>query len=246
MTLHLRSRIRPLLAGLAVLAFACPALAGPGEPQSPAPATGAEPGRARSFEIAVGGEVLTPQSLGSSAASLTSNNQAGTPSPYFVVDGTRPTAPGFSGRIGYNITAMLTVEGGVVISRASVQGIVSGDVEGATAPTLTDRMTQYFVDVSILAHLQHLSFSSGAGVPFLEAGGGYLRQAHEGNLAIDTGQIYHFGGGVTYMFSRRSTGMLTGLGVRADARVYVPRRGYTFAGSQQVFAGLGGSLVMAF
>jgi hypothetical protein len=237
---------RPAAFALILLALACPALASGGEPPGTTPATSGKPGRSRSFEIAVGGEILTPQTLGSSTATLTSNNQTGTPYTYFVVDGRRAAAPAFRGRLGYNLTPIFTVEGGIVISRGNVQGDVSGDAEGATAAVLADRMTQYFLDVSVLAHLQHLAFSSGAGVPFLEAGGGYLRQVHEGNLAIDTGQIYHFGGGVTYMFSRRPTSKLTGLGFRADARIYVPRRGYSFGGSQQVFAGLGGSLLMTF
>jgi hypothetical protein len=237
---------RRVALALTLLALACPALASGDQQPGTAPAASGKPGRPRSFEIAVGGEILTPQGLGSSTATLTSNSQTGTPYTYFVVNGTRAAAAAFRGRLGYNLTSILTVEGGVVISRGNVQGDVSADAEGVTATTLSDRMTQYFLDVSVLAHLRQMAFSSGAGVPFLEAGGGYLRQVHEGNLAIDTGQIYHVGGGVTYMFSRRPTSKLTGVGFRADARIYVPRKGYSFSGSQQVFAGVGGSLLVTF
>ncbi len=247
MTRH-RFRFRRSTLALAVIAMALsfPAIARGEDQQAPSSPKSREPGRTRSFEIAVGGEFLTPQGLGTATATMTSNNQSGTPYTYFSLNGTRALAPAFRGRLGYNITSMLTVEGGIVIARSDVQGNVTGDVEGGTAGVLTDRLTQYFVDVSALAHLRRMTFSSGAGVPFLEVGGGYLRQLHTDALAMNTGQIYHFGGGVTYMFSRRSGSRLTGLGLRADARLYVPRKGYSFGSTQPLFAAVGGSLVVAF
>lgn len=227
-------------------ALSCPAIAAGEDPQAPSSSARGEAGRGRSFEITIGAEFLTPQALGTGTATMVSNNQTGTPYTYFVVTGTRTVAPAFRGRLGYNITSTLTIEGGVVASRATVEGAVSSDAENVAGLTVTERLTQLFVDVSVLAHLRNMAFSAGSGVPFLEAGVGYLRQAHEGNAAINTGQIAHFGGGVTYMFSRRPESRLTGLGFRADARLYVPRKSYTFGGSQQVFAAVGGSLVFAF
>lgn len=228
------------------LAAVCPALARGEDQQRTSSPASREPGRPGSFEISVGGELLAPQTLGSTTATMTSNNQQGTSYNYFVVGGTRVAAPAFRGRIGYNITPVFTVEGSLVVSRGNVQGNVSADAENAPPLTVAERMTQYFVDVSALAHLRHLTFSNGAGVPFLEAGAGYLRQMHEGNLAMNTGQIYHFGGGVTYLLSKRPASKLTGIAVRADARVYIPRKGYSFGNSQQVFAAVGGSLLFAF
>ena len=237
------SRIPAMALALAVSALWCPALA---RGQAPSSAAGGEPGRARSFEIVVGADLLTAQGLGTGTATMTSNNQAGTPYTYFMVTGTRTAAPAFRGRLGYNVTSMLTVEGGLVAGRGNIEGAVSSDVENASPLTVTERMSQLFVDVSLLAHLRNMTFSAGAGVPFVEAGAGYLRQAHQNNTALNTGQIFHFGGGVTYMFSRRPHSRLTGLGFRADARLYVPRKGYTFGTSQGVFGGVGGSLLLAF
>jgi len=229
-----------------VMAFACPALArGEGQQGASSPVR-REAGRPGSFTLSVGGELLTPQGLGSTTATMRSNNQQGTTYRYFVTAGNRVAAPAFRGRVGYNITPMLTVEGGLVVSRGNVQGKVSADVENAAPLTVAERMTQYFVDASVLAHLRQLAFSNGAGVPFLEAGGGYLRQLHEGNLAMNTGQIYHLGGGVTYLLLKRPASRLTGIAVRADARVYIPRKGYSFGRSQQLFAAFGGSLLFTF
>lgn len=238
----MRPHVMAVVLGLAV---ACPAAAIADDQGRPPVRRVAQPGRPGSFEISVGGELLAPQALGSSTATLTSNNQSGTAFTFFSVDGTRAMAPAFRGRIGYNITRMFTVEGGIVAGRGNVQGAVSGDTESATALTATEQMTQYFVDVSLLMHLPGGSFAKGAAVPFLEGGAGYLRQMHEGNTTWNTGQIYHFGGGITYMFSRRP-GRLTGLGLRADARVYIPRKGYSFNDSQHPFASVGAALLLAF
>ncbi len=205
-----------------------------------------EPGRGGSLELSAGGALLTPQSLGTVTATMTSNNTTGSRYNYFSVNGTRSVAPAFHGTVGYNITSMFTVEGGLTISRGNVQASVSNDAEGAAGVTAAEQMTQYFVDAALRVNLRHLAFAGGAGVPFVEGGAGYLRQMHEGNFVRQTGQIYHFGGGITYMFSRRPASRLSGMGVRADARVYVPRSSYVFTASQQVFAGVGAALVLAF
>jgi hypothetical protein len=226
-----------------VLAFALasPIAAAAEDPQRPPVKRGGEPGRAGSFEIYLGGELLTPQTLGSATATMTTNNSSGTAFNYFSVAGTRATAPALRGRIGYNITRMFTVEGGIVAGRGDIRGSVSADAENVPAVTVTERLTQYFIDASLLVHLAQ----KGAVVPFLEGGGGYLRQLHAGNIATNTGQIYHVGGGVTYMFSRRP-GRLTGLGIRVDGRVYIPRKSYSFNNTQQIFAGVGGGLLLTF
>lgn len=239
---HFRFAVAPIVLALACFAAARAEAQQTAPPAAP-PAT-TEPGRVHSFEIAVGGELLTSQNLGSATATMTT--PGGSAYNYFSLAGTRTVAPAFRGRVGYQVTSMLTIEGGLVIARSNVEGTVTGDAEGATAPVLTDQLTQYFVDVSGLLHLRQFAFLSGAGVPFLEVGGGYLRQLHEGGFAIDTGQIYHFGGGATYMFSHRPGRGITGYGIRADARVYVPRKGYHFGQTQSLFAAIGGSLVVAF
>ena len=226
------------------LALACPGAARADDQlrQPPVRRT-LQPGRPGSFEISIGGELLAPQTLGSSTATLT--RSTGTTSNFFSVAGKRATTPALRGRIGYNITSMFTVEGGLVVGRGNVQGDVSGDAENVSALTVTEQMTQYFLDASLLMHLTGATFSKGAGVPFLEGGAGYLRQLHQGNIASNTGQIYHFGGGITYMFSKRP-GRLTGLGFRADAHVYVPRKGYSYNTSQHPFVGAGAALLLAF
>jgi len=217
-------------------------------PQRQSVGAAKEPGRTHSFEVSFGAGLQTPDNVGTAAATMTTNAPGGGATTFFSNSITRRTAPAFRARIGYRLTRVLSLEGGFLVSPGKVEDRVSGDAEQAAPITIAgESMTQYFVDASIIAHLSRLAFAGGAGVPFLEAGGGYLRQMHETNVAFDTGQIYHFGGGATYMFRKRPTGRVTGMGLRADAQLYIRHKGFSTATSSQgVFASIGAALVVAF
>ncbi len=215
-------------------------------PSPPARKVTRQPGRPHSFEIFAGGDLLLSQTLGTSAATMVANTTSSTPYTYFTASGTRAAAPALRLGLGYNVTRTLTVEGRMLINRGDLQTTISGDVESATAPQITSRLTQYDFDGSVLAHLHQIAFASGAGVPYVAAGIGYLRQMHEGNLAINSGAVFNFGGGVRYILSQRRASALTGIGLRADLRLYVPRSGYSFDGSQHMFAAFGGGVLFMF
>ncbi|MGE5358017.1 MAG: hypothetical protein ACM3NQ_03305 [Bacteroidales bacterium] len=213
----------------------------------PAPAKKAlDPGRAGAFEILAGGEYLLGESLGSATATMLANNTGTSPYNYFSTSATRQAAPAFRAGVGYNITRMLTVEGGFLMSRGDVKADISGDVEQVPATTATSRLTQYVFDASLVARFSTLAFSKGAGLPFVEAGAGYLRQMLEGNIAKETGQIYHFGGGVQYLWRSRPGSRTSGIGFRAGARAYVRHGGVSFSGSSAVYLGINGALLVVF
>ncbi len=235
--------------GLAVFLVAGSALAGPdgdqrGTSKKVTPVR--DPGRPGSFEIFAGGEWLMPQTLGPSAATMVANNTSSSPYTYFTTSGSRTSAPALRVGVGYNITRMFTVEGRMVVAKGDVQTTVSGDVESATTPPVTSALTQYIFDAALLVHLPDLAFAGGAGVPYLEGGAGYLRQVHEGNAFIESGQVVHFGGGVRYMLSTRRSRALSGIGIRADARVYLPHNAYSFDGNQHRWVSVGGGVLFMF
>ncbi len=241
------------LACAAVLAVTC-GLSGVARAQeqgrttsAPKPApTAKDPQRAGAFEILAGGEYLLNESLGSATATMLTNNSSPSPYKYFTASGTRQTAPAFRAGLGYNITRMLTVEGGFLASRGDVVANITGDAEQVAATTATGQMTQYFFDASLVARLSQVQFSNGAGIPFLEAGVGYLRQMLEGNIAKETGQIYHFGGGVQYLWRSRPGSRTSGIGFRAGARAYVRSGGTSFSGSSGTYASLNGAFLVVF
>jgi hypothetical protein len=238
------------------------ALVAPGPEQRPAGERPAVPpakpaprdaGRPHSFEVTASVLWLGPSSLGTSAAHETANDGTSTPYTLFTATGDLTSAAGFEARLGYHVTRAIAVEGGVTYSRPSITFAIASDAEGAPGVTGTgETTTQLFLDASLVGYLSSLRFAGGKGRPFLEAGFGYLRQLHgqtgatSGYFASDTGQVYHVGGGVRYFFRPRGAGLVKGLGLRVDARVYFRHGGYSFDGSGGANSSLGGGAVVAF
>jgi hypothetical protein len=124
---------------------------------------------------------------------------------------------------------------------------IGGDTEGAAAATApTEKLTQYVLDASLLFFLPKLTFARGRGRLFVAGGAGYLRQLHEGNFNIDTGQVYSAGAGVKQFFKPRPRGFVKGFGWRLDARAYYKDGGYSFDKAATWTVGVAGAAVMAF
>jgi hypothetical protein len=98
----------------------------------------------------------------------------------------------------------------------------------------------------VLVHLRGLPFSGQRTVPFILAGAAYLRQLHEENALVETGQVYFAGGGVKHLFALRPGSRLAGLGIRADARVCYRRNGFSFDNPSHVYPAVSGGLFIAF
>jgi hypothetical protein len=183
---------------------------------SPAWAQGPAP-RPRSFEVSVGGIALGPMDFGTTLIA----NQSGAPEVTFFNAATEiGTGTGFDGRLAFNITRSLAVEGGLVWTRATLESRITSDVEGIPDVTLAQDLDTYFVEASAVWHLRRLTLGGNV-LPFVAGGAGYLRQLDDEKLLTDDpGQVYHAGGGVKVLFRQRPRGFIRGLGVRTDARVY--------------------------
>ena len=185
--------------------------------------------RPRSFEVYVGAIAIGPVDFGRSTARLTPNQSAARDFALFVSDTSIGTAAGFDGRVAFNITRALAVEGGFVWTHPEVQSRITSDVEGVPDATITQNLDTYFVEASALFHLNALTFAGGRGLPFVAGGAGYLRQLDDDQVLVDTGQVYHAGGGVKVFFgdnTSRRTGLIRGIGLRADGRVYFRNGGF--------------------
>ena len=179
--------------------------------------------RARSFELSVGGVAIGPVDFGSATASLIANQSSAPESTLFRADSRLGPGIGLDGRVAFNVTRALAIEGGFVWTRATLESRISSDVEGVPGVTVAQDLDTYFVEASAVWHLNALGFAGGRAVPFVAAGAGYLRQLDESQVLTTEGPgtVYHGGGGVKYFFLRRPRGFIRGLGLRADARLYV-------------------------
>ena len=183
--------------------------------QNPAP-------RARSFEVSAGVFALGPVDFGSATASLVANQSTAPESTLFRAASTLGTGVGLDGRLAFNITRALAVEGGFVWTRATLESRITSDVESVPNVTVAQELDTYFIEASAVWHLNALAFGGGRGLPFVAGGAGYLRQLDEEQmLTDDPGTVFHAGGGVKYFFVQRPRGFIRGLGLRGDARLYV-------------------------
>jgi hypothetical protein len=182
------------------------------------------PSRSRSFQASVGALFLSGTDFGAASATLTNNQVPPTRYTLFQADSTLQPTPGLEARLGYMLTRTFGIEGALLYSRPRLETRLSADVEGATPLTATNELSQYMLDVSAVLHLPRLRF--GGAMPFVLGGAGYLRQLDEDRALVETGQTVHAGGGLTYVFRQRTRGLVRGLGVRADGRLYVRTGGY--------------------
>ena len=124
-------------------------------------------------------------------------------------------APAVEGRVAVGVTRYFAVEVGGAYATPDLGVTVSQDVEFSGSAFASERIQQYVIDVS---GIYQLPLSLGARMrPYVFAGGGYLRQLHEGRLLVDTGRSLHGGGGVQYWLRLPSAGR--GIGVRGEARL---------------------------
>jgi opacity protein-like surface antigen len=209
-------------------AQAPPAEAGQVDPQDAVAV--AERGRP-SVEVAGGILWLGGSQLGRSAATLTPNQiTPGAPFTLFDTESSVQPVAGYQVRLGYRLSRLFLIEGGVVYSRPEVRTEIRNDAE-ATGATFTavESMSEYIFEGSLVVNLTRLQFQGGRGMPFASAGAGYVRQLHDGNTLVETGTAYHVGGGLKYAFTSGRRRIPHSIGLRGEARLYVRDGGFQIA-----------------
>jgi hypothetical protein len=210
-----------LLVGLAVEASA------QAQPTRRRPAGPARTARSRAVELSFNFGYVRGYDLGSHTATLTPNI-GGSPLTLFTASSEMRSAAAFEGRVGYQLTRIVSVEGGVTFSQPKMRLSLSSDLEVPNPGSFDgEKVSQYVVDVSAVGHLLPLAFYHQRIVPFVLGGGGYLRQAHEDRALVDTGQSYHVGGGIKYFTPKGPRGLYQA-GLRAEARYYWQEGGFDF------------------
>lgn len=170
----------------------------------------------RSGSVEAGGGIVWTGAFdqGSASAEETRNSTTD-PAPFvlFTAKSRTQSVTGAQARVGMYLTREVSVEAGLEYGRPTLDTQVGDDAELAETVVATERLTRIVVDGSAVVHLSGLSFHRGAGMPFLRAGIGYLRELHEKNEVIETGNEYHVGGGVKVWFGQGKHRV----GFRADA-----------------------------
>jgi hypothetical protein len=101
---------------------------------------------------------------------------------------------------------------------------ISNDIESAAPITAAETMQQYTVGAGVLWYVP-VRGGRRRIAPFATAGGGYLRQLHQGGTLLERGQYYQAGGGLKYLILSRADGRLNAIGARIDVRALVRVKG---------------------
>ena len=191
---------------------------------SQAPAQATDPSfRPKRLTVSAGGAFDSGYRIGDVTANLR-RNTTGTPSPFPLLraESKIARASGVDLRIGVALTRSLELEVGGSYVTPQLNVTISQDDELGEGASASERIEQYAVDVSGVYLIPRLALASRLR-PYVVAGGGYLRQLHEGRLKVETGGTFQVGGGMRYWW-RGGRLNQPSLGVRAEVR-YVRRSG---------------------
>jgi hypothetical protein len=202
-------------AALTALLLACPSLA---------LAQASDPSyRPKHLTVSLGGSFAGGYPIGDLSAELR-RNSTGTPSPYPLLRAESRIERVWSAdvRVGVALSRSLELEVGGSYATPQLGVTISQDDELGEGAFASERIEQYAVDVSGVYLIPNLALASRLR-PYVVAGGGYLRQLHEGRLEVETGSTLHVGGGVRYWL-RGGRANQRSLGARGELR-YVRRAG---------------------
>jgi hypothetical protein len=155
--------------------------------------------RGGSIELTGGASISPGFDLDSAQAELTRGAQSDGLD-LFRTQGEVSGFPGIYARVGVYVSRAISVEGGLRFAKPELRYRLSQDFEQAAEETATDSTTHYVFDGSVLFHFTGASFGGGRGMPFVSAGGGYIRELHEGNELVETGNEFHATAGIKYWF----------------------------------------------
>lgn len=150
-----------------------------------------------STEVGGGGAWAQAFDIGSQRADL-SRSTPGDRFDLFSTETRLNRAAGGYARVGVYLTRAVSVEAGVRYATPMLAIRVSGDAESAADEDATGRVSQYIIEGALLWHVTGASFAGGQGVPFVSAGGGHIRELHEGNELVETGRQFHMSAGLKY------------------------------------------------
>lgn len=196
--------------------------------------------------ISLGGGWTGAESLGTVRAETRATGLGTlTPSafPLFTTESTLEGAPRAELAVAVPVTRTLLVEILGTVARPRLSTAISRDAEGAPATTATEDVDDYTVGGRVLYEVPRLSIGDRAR-PYLLAGGAYLRQLHEDQVLVETGQAWTAGAGLRVWLAGARRGR--SLGVTTELAWQWRTGGITFTDgargvpsfSLRLFAGL--------
>lgn len=205
----------------ALIAALCAAM--PVTGQTRVPTAGSSPSR---FELAAGMTVGGSVDLGSREANLTPNLNGAT---FVLFDSSaRFRSPmGGEARLGYRVVPWLVASLSGALLVGDVQVSVGHDAEGASAMSFAgERLRQTQIEGRVDVLVTRLRFWKARALPYVAVSAGTLWHWHEGNVLVETGQVFQLGGGVRVSLAHRPASRLLRVGVFGELRIAHVRDGF--------------------
>jgi len=184
--------------------------------------------RGPGFELDVAGVFTAPVALGQSSA--TYRRPDGGLFPLFRTEDRAAAGLGAEVHAGVGISSRISLEGTAGWSQAELRSEITSDVEGATGDVLSDRITRFKAEGSVLCTLVQRGSTS-----FFARGGiGVMRELSSDSIYAVTGTIGNAGAGVKY-WKHTASGRRR-LGLRVEGRAAIRARGISVGSSTTVIA----------
>jgi hypothetical protein len=183
--------------------------------------------------VSVGVTMSGSHPVGDTTATLRSNGP-GTPPPLPLLraESEIGRAGLFDARLAVALGRSIAAEVGATYGAPTLGVRFTGDAEAGESASSSEKLSEFGVEVNVF-HLLALRLGPRLR-PHVLAGGGYLRQLHEGRVRLETGSTMHAGGGVLYWF-RGGPAVGSGLGLRAEARLTRRSGGIEFANRSRIY-----------
>lgn len=191
----------------------------------------------RRLEVGAGVSFAGGLALAERDASLLSNDTTGSPYRLFSSATRIEPAPGLEVRLGYRLSARLTIEGTLAVARPQLTSSLGNDVENAAGVDASNTLTEYVIDGGVLWRLS--TNTRRRGTPFVSGGAGVARHVHEEQTLIESALDSYAGGGLLYAFGPRS-------GLRVDGRLHILNGGIAAGRGASPRGVLSGSFFVAF
>jgi hypothetical protein len=181
--------------------------------------------------VLIGGGLIGADALGAVTVQ-TRSAVVGTLTPpaftLFRTDSTLVAAGRAEGGVAVPITQAFAVELIGTAGRRSLTTEITADAENAPATSASERVSEYTLGGRVTYALPRGPWRRRAR-PFLMAGAAYLRQLHEDNVLVETGQQWTAGGGVHVWLRRPRRGTGPSLGVTGELGWHWRSGGIAFA-----------------
>jgi hypothetical protein len=186
------------------------------------------------LDVTVSGAWWDGYDLGGQRAEITGPQApTGLPVTLFASDAAIRSGPGAEVRLGWRVFRRIYAEATGGLGVNTIEARVHDDIEQAPAITVTSSLTQVTIEGGALVEVLTLRLPAGNLVPFVDGGGGYLRQIHEDRLLIETGRTFYVGGGMKWHSSAiEPSGLVQRLVLRGDVR-FVSRTGGVDIGDER-------------